>query len=228
MHARRRHHRGQGLRPARPRWRRLPHRHEVGLHPAGQPQAEVPRRQRRRVRAGHLQGHPAHDGQPAHPGRGRHHQLLRHPRQHRLHLRARRGPARRPPPAARGPGGLPRRAPRQGHPRLGLRPRPHRARRCRRLHLWRGDRPARGPRGPSRPAAPAPAVPRRGRPLRQPDGHQQRRVDRVGAEHHRPTAPPGSPRWAPRSPRATASSACRATSPARASTRRRWASPCAS
>ena len=28
---------GQGLRPARPRRRRLPDRHEVGLHPAGQP-----------------------------------------------------------------------------------------------------------------------------------------------------------------------------------------------
>ena len=62
---------GQGVRPARPRRRRLPDRHEVGLHPAGQPQAEVPRRQRRRVRAGHLQGHPADDGQPAHAGRGR-------------------------------------------------------------------------------------------------------------------------------------------------------------
>ena len=57
---------GQGLRPARP-WRRgLPDRHEVELHPAGQPQAQVPRGQRRRVRAGHLQGHPAHDGHAAH------------------------------------------------------------------------------------------------------------------------------------------------------------------
>ena len=73
---------GQGLRPARSRRRRLPDRHEVGLHPAGQPEAEVPRGQRRRVRAGHLQGHPADDGEPAHPGRGRDHQLLRDPRQH--------------------------------------------------------------------------------------------------------------------------------------------------
>ena len=103
-------------------------------------------------------------------------------------------------------GGLPGRPPRQGHPRLGLRPRPGRARRCRRLHLRRGDRAARLPRGPPRPTAPAAAVPRGGRSLRQPDGDQQRRVDRVGAEHHRPTAPTGSPRWAPRSPRASASS----------------------
>ena len=93
--ARRRHQRGQGVRPARP-WRRgLPHRHEVGLHPAGQPEAEVPRRQRRRVGAGHLQGHPADDGQPAHAGRGRHHQLLRDPRQQGVHLHPRRGAPRR-------------------------------------------------------------------------------------------------------------------------------------
>ena len=46
-----------------------------GFIPQDNPQAEVPRRQRRRVRAGHLQGHPADDGQPAHAGRGRDHQL---------------------------------------------------------------------------------------------------------------------------------------------------------
>ena len=53
---------GQGLRPARPRRRGLPDRHEVGLHPAGRRQAALPGGQRRRVRAGHLQGHPADDG----------------------------------------------------------------------------------------------------------------------------------------------------------------------
>ena len=87
-----------------------------------------------------------------------------------------------------------------------------RARRRRRLHLRRGDRAARLARGSSRPTAAAPAVPRGRRPLRQPDGDQQRRVDRVGAEHRRPTAPSGSPRWAPRRARATASSRCPATS----------------
>ena len=50
-----------------------------GFIPQDNPEAEVPRRQRRRVRAGHLQGHPADDGQPAHAGRGRDHQLLRDP-----------------------------------------------------------------------------------------------------------------------------------------------------
>ena len=59
----------------------------------------------------------------------------------------------------RGRGGLRRRPPRQGHPRLGLRPRPDRARRRRRLHLRRGDGAARLARGPSRPTAPAAAVP---------------------------------------------------------------------
>ena len=124
--------------------------------------------------------------------------------------------------------GVRRRPPRQGHPRLRLRPRHRRARRRRRLHLRRGDRAARGPRGPPRPAAAAPAVPRGRRPLRQPDGDQQRRVDRVGAEHHRQRRTRGSPRWAPRSPRATASSPCPATSRSRASTKPRSASPCAS
>ena len=103
----------------------------------------------------------------------------------RLHLHPRRGAPRDPPGAGRGRGGVRRRPPRQGHPRLRLRPRRRRARRRRRLHLRRGDRAARGARGPPRPAAAAPAVPRGRRPLRQPDRHQQRRVDRVGAEHHR-------------------------------------------
>ena len=153
------------------------------LHPAGQPEAEVPRRQRRRVRAGHLQGHPADDGQPARARRGRHHQLLRHPRQPRVHLHPRRGAPRHPPGAGRRRRGVRRRPPRQGHPRLRLRPRRRRPRRRRRLHLRRGDGTARGARGPPRPAAAAPAVPGRRRPLRQPDRHQQRRVDRFGAEH---------------------------------------------
>ena len=51
--------------------------------------------------------------------------------------------------------------PRQGHPRLGLRPRPHRPRRRRRLHLRRGDRAA---RLASRAAAASRACARRSRP----------------------------------------------------------------
>ena len=64
---------GQGLRPARPRRRRLPDRHEVGLPAQAGRRPALPRGQRRRVRAGHLQGHPADDGDAAVPDRGRGH-----------------------------------------------------------------------------------------------------------------------------------------------------------
>ena len=98
---------------------------------------------------------------PAHAGRGRHHQLVRHPRQPRLHLHPRRGAPRDPPRPGRGRRGVRRRPPRQGHPRLRLRPRRRRPRRRRRLHLRRGDRPARGlegRRGQPRLRPPFPAV----------------------------------------------------------------------
>ena len=103
---RRRRRPGEGRRAARPRRRGLPDGHEVGVHPAGQPEAQVPRGQRRRVRAGHLQGHPADDGLAAHPRRGRDHLGLRHPLPHRVHLRPRRGRARGAPAPAGGPRGL--------------------------------------------------------------------------------------------------------------------------
>ena len=65
----RRQRRGQEVDPARAWRRRLPGRHQVGLHAAGRV-AALPRRQRRRVRARHLQGPPP-DGvrsAPAHRG----------------------------------------------------------------------------------------------------------------------------------------------------------------
>ena len=174
----------QGLLAARPRRRRVPHRHEVVVHgPAGR-RPPLPRRQRRRVRAGHLQGRPADDGQPARAHRGRRDQLVRHRLRARLHLPARRGRPRLPPPAARGRGGLRRRPPRQERPRHRRQPRHHRARRRGRLHLRRGDRAPRQPRGPPRPAAQQAAVPRRRGPVRPADLGQQRRVDRVGPRHH--------------------------------------------
>ena len=70
-----------------------------GFVPQGDGEAALPGRQRRRVRAGDLQGHPADDGQPAHPGRGLIITLVRDPGQPRLHLRPRRGAARQPPAA---------------------------------------------------------------------------------------------------------------------------------
>ncbi|CAA9274678.1 MAG: NADH-ubiquinone oxidoreductase chain F, partial [uncultured Actinomycetospora sp.] len=100
----------QGRRTARARRRRLPDGHEVELHPAGQAgggahgprrQAQVPRHQRRRGRAGDLQGHPADDGRPALAHRGLHHHRVRDPRALLRGLRARRDRALHPPPARR-------------------------------------------------------------------------------------------------------------------------------
>ena len=68
--------RGQDRQPARPGRRRLPRRREVGLLPARRV-AALPRRQRRRVRAGHLQGPPPHGARSAPAHRGRPHRLLR-------------------------------------------------------------------------------------------------------------------------------------------------------
>jgi hypothetical protein len=56
--ARRGRHHGQGLGPARPRRRRLPDRAEVELPAQARRPAPLPGGQRRRVRAGDLQGHP--------------------------------------------------------------------------------------------------------------------------------------------------------------------------
>ena len=61
-------------------------------------QAPLPRGQRRRGRAGHLQGPPADDGRPALADRGLHHRLLRDPREVLRDLHPRRGGA----PAAGG------------------------------------------------------------------------------------------------------------------------------
>ena len=68
--------RGQERHPARPRRRRLPGRREVGAHPAGRV-AALPRGQRRRERAGHVQGPAADGARPAPADRGLPHRLLR-------------------------------------------------------------------------------------------------------------------------------------------------------
>ena len=200
----------------------------MGLHPAGQPEAEVPGGQRRRVRAGHLEGYPADDGLAAHAGRGRDHRVVRHPRRVRVHLRPWRGAARGPPAPAGGPGGVLGGLRGQEHPGYRLRPGDRRARGRRGGHLRRGDRPARLARGSARPAAAAAAVPRRRRPVRQSDGDQQRRVDLLGAVH------PGQRRGVVRldGNREVQGHddllAVRARGADRVSSRRRWESPCAS
>ena len=87
--------RGPGGEPAGT-WRcRLPRRGQVGLLPAER-LAPLPGRQRRRERAGHLQGPPAHGARPAPAHRGLSHRLLRAGAVAVLPLRARRdGPGGR-------------------------------------------------------------------------------------------------------------------------------------
>ena len=176
----------QGLRPARPRRRGLPHRHEVGLHarsPTASPRYLVVNADE--SEPGTCKDIPLMMADPHVADRGRHHHL------------ATRSAATTPSStcAARSStstaaccaavaeayaAGLPRRE----HPRHRLRPRHHRARRRRRVHLRRGDRAARLARGPPRPAAAASRrSPRVAGLYARPTVGQQRRVDRRGARH---------------------------------------------
>ena len=168
--------------------------------PQGGRQAALPGDQRRRVRTGYLQRHSADDGRPrTRSSRARSSPPTRSGRTTRSSTCAARCvPVLRRLQAAVAEAyeaGLPR----QGHPRLGLRPRPRRARGRRRLHLRRGDRAAGLAGGPPRPAAAAAAVPRGRRAVRLPDRGQQRRVHRQRARRSCATASTGSGRWAPRS-----------------------------
>ena len=136
--------------------------------------------QRRRGRAGHLQGHPDDDGGPALAHRGLHHHLLRDPREVLRDLHPRRGAAPAAPRPLRRRAGVREGLPGPRHPRLRVRPRHRRARRRRRLHLRRGDGAARLAGGPPRPAAAQAAVPGHRGPLRLADRGQQRRDHRLG------------------------------------------------
>ncbi len=72
-----------------------------------------------------------------------------------------------------------------GHPRLRALLRPGGAPRPGRVHLRRGDRPARRARGQARQPAPEAAVPGQPGPLPGPDADQQRRDALQRADHHR-------------------------------------------
>ena len=67
--ARRHRQRREGLRAARPRRRRIPDGRQVVVHEAGRRQAALPLLQRRRVRAGHVQGSRDHALDAARPRR---------------------------------------------------------------------------------------------------------------------------------------------------------------
>ena len=139
------HQRGEGVRPARPRRRRLPDRPQMVVHAeeVGRP-AALSRGQCRQIRARHLQGPRDHAARSASPGRGLPDRRLRDGRERRLHLHPRRVHPRARAAAGRGRSGLRGQADRQEQrPRLGFRSlRPPRRRR---LHLRRGDRAARKP-----------------------------------------------------------------------------------
>ena len=83
---------GEGLRPARPRRRRVPDGHEVVVRPAGHRQAHLRHRQLRRVRAGHLQQPRARRTRPPPADRGHGDRGARDRLPHRVHLRPRRVP----------------------------------------------------------------------------------------------------------------------------------------
>ena len=138
--------------------------------------AALPRRQRRRVRAGHLQGPPPHGARSAPAHRGRAHRLLRHRRRAGVPLRPRRDGAR---PGAHRPGaqrGLRRRLRRPEHPRHRLLRRHRPALGRRRLHRRRGDGAHREPRGQPGHAPPQAAVLPGGQgPLPAAHDRQQRR-----------------------------------------------------
>jgi len=75
----------QGLGASRTRRRGFPDRPEVAVR-RQENSPPLHRLQRRRKRAGHVQGSPAHRAQSASAHRGLRHRLLRHRRESRLHL----------------------------------------------------------------------------------------------------------------------------------------------
>ena len=156
------------------------------------------------------------------------HRLLRGRREPLVHLHP-----RRVRPAGRHPRRGARRSPRgrlyrRAHPRLRALAVAGRASRRRRIHLRRGDRPARLARRQARQPPPEAAVPGQPGPLPGPDADQQRRDAGDGAGDHphgrRRSTPSSAPRPRP------APSSCRspATCSAPATTRSSSASPRAS
>ena len=139
------------------------------------PEAEIHRLQRRRERAGHVQGSPADGAQPASAVRGLPDRLPRDRREGRLHLHPRRISSRAERARAAARRGLQegiRRQERDGA-RMGLR-HLHSSRR-RRVRGRRGDRAARVARRQARAAAAEAAVSGQCRALRLADRRQQRR-----------------------------------------------------
>ncbi len=181
----RRRRRGQEIDPVGSRRGRLPCRRQMGID-ARRCVAALPRGQRRRERAGHLQGPPADGTRPAPADRGQLDRLLRgrafavlplHPGRDGRRPRARRQGARR---------GLCGRLHRSEHPGHELRCRHRVALGCRRLRGRRGDGVDRVARGRAWHATPqAPVLPGRDRAVRHADDRQQRRDAGQPSVHRR-------------------------------------------
>ena len=133
--SRRGHPRGHRLGPGRARRRRLPHRPQVAGHGLPARPSALPRLQRRRIGAGHLQGPGPHGGRPVRARRGDDDRRVRDRRPPGLPLPARRVPARPAPAGARDRAGPCARTARRRRPRAGLRLRHRDPARRGRLHL---------------------------------------------------------------------------------------------
>ena len=169
---------------------------EAVAHQAGA--AALPDLQRRRVRAGHVQGPRRDRGRSVLADRGDDDRRLRDRLRARLRL-----PARRVPAGARDPGrgarrGAPARLPRRRRARRGLRVRHRDPQGRRRLHLRRGDGDLQLDRGLPRRAAQQAALPGGRGPVRQADRRQQRRDAGQRARRSCSTAGRATPRRAPR------------------------------
>ena len=167
--------RARGLRPPRPRRRRLLDGQE-GLVPAPRRHGQVPLLQRRRVRARHVQGPRADAEEPAPADRGH--------RDRGARGRARRARSSSSAASTGRSATSSTRAVAEAYEAgflgenvlgSGDRGRARRPPRRRRLHLRRGDRAARLARGQARQPAPEAAVPGDPGPLRRADADQQRR-----------------------------------------------------
>ena len=172
-----------GLGHPRARRRRVPDGPQ-DLVPAPRGHGQVPGVQRRRVRARDVQGPRDHAEEPAHADRGHPDRLVRRRDQPDVHLHPRRvrAPGRHPRGGDRR--GRGRRVHRRADPRLrplGVAGAPPRRRR---VHLRRGDRPARLARGQARQPAAEAAVPGDRGPLPRADADQQRRDARDRAGDH--------------------------------------------
>ena len=219
---------GQGIRPRRPRRRRVPDGRQMGGRRARARPAALPRLQRRRVRARHVQGPRADRGRPLRGDRVDDDRRVRDRLRARLHLPARRVPgAQRDPRPRDGPGAPPRPAgARHPRPRVRLRHRDPQGRG--RLHLRRGDGDLQLDRGLPRRAALQAPVPDAGRPVRQADDRQQHRDAGQRARHRARGRAGVRGDRAPRSRPARSSSASRVTWSAPASTRSSSGPRCAS